>query len=70
MKTVLIILAIIAAILLLAWYIHRTVRISLCCGTCGCNLLTDEQKKKMLAKREKKALRKSKCGQSCCSSKK
>jgi len=34
----------------------------LCCGTCGCNLISEEQKKKVLAKREKKAMRKAKCG--------
>ena len=62
MNTFLIILGSIVALALIAWWIYRTIRISLCCGTCGCNLISEEQKKKVLAKREKKALRKAKCG--------
>jgi len=38
MNTFLIILGSIVALALIAWWVYRTIRISLCCGTCGCNL--------------------------------
>ncbi len=63
MNTFLIIAGSLVAILLLAWWIHGRVRQSLCCGTCGCNLVSEKTKKKMLARRAKKQMRKDKkCG--------
>jgi len=60
METYQIIIVSIVALLLIIWWVYRTIRISLCCGTCGCNLISEEQKKKVLAKRAKKEMKK--CG--------
>ncbi|MGJ8657404.1 MAG: hypothetical protein ACSHX6_13225 [Akkermansiaceae bacterium] len=52
MQTFLIISAIVIAIAFLLWRAYRALQRSACCGTCGCNLMSEKQKKKMLAKRE------------------
>ncbi|MFT5906463.1 MAG: hypothetical protein ACI9E1_002073 [Cryomorphaceae bacterium] len=69
MQTFLIIVGIVIVILFIIWWAHRTIRISLCCGTCGCNLVSDKTKEKMLARRAKKDLRKNKACKSCPSKK-
>ena len=66
MKIFLIIAGSLVAVSLFAYWLHGRIRQKLCCGTCGCNLVSEETKKKMLARRAKRALRKSKkCGGSC-----
>jgi hypothetical protein len=65
METFLITAGIILAIVLLIWWVYGLIRQSLCCGTGGCNLVSDKTKKKMLARREKKAQRKNKACDTC-----
>jgi hypothetical protein len=70
METFLIISGITLAILLIIWWLYRAIRQSICCGTCGCNLVSDKQKKKMLARREKRSIRKNKKNCAACPIKK
>lgn len=41
------------AALALLWRVYRKLKRSSCCGSCGCNLMSDKAKKKMLQQRSK-----------------
>ncbi|MFC4993466.1 hypothetical protein [Rubritalea tangerina] len=57
-QTILALSFVAAALLFLAWKIYRSLKSSACCGSCGCNLMSDKAKKKMLKKRKQAATRK------------
>ncbi len=65
METFLITTGIVVAILLFVWWLYRRIRQSICCGTCGCNLVSDKEKKRMLARRAKRLQRKNGKCKSC-----
>lgn len=50
-QTILALGFVLLAILLLAWKAYKSLKRSACCGSCGCNLMSEKDKKKMLAKR-------------------
>lgn len=42
------------AVLAIVWRIYKSLKNSSCCGSCGCNLMSDKAKKELLTKRSKK----------------
>ncbi|GAA5494554.1 hypothetical protein SAMN02745181_3169 [Rubritalea squalenifaciens DSM 18772] len=46
------------AVIIVIWRAYVSLKRSSCCGSCGCNLMSDKAKKKMLAKRKQKTVTK------------
>lgn len=52
-QTILALLIVALAIVIIIWRAYVNLKRSSCCGSCGCNLMSDKAKQKMLEKRKK-----------------